>query len=182
MDKAQLAEIIVKKMMEIAGVSLRQDFAAIVGVKPPTLSKSIKEGRVPERWFGVMRKKFNVSKQDLLSTIDDIVEGQKVPGGSVDGQGVKNKTISNISYKASHNRQSDGSQQIVREGKNGQPYSKDDWHRRCSESFEVVFDWIAYRYGTDARAIERFKNKYLTTPLMNDPDFRQWLYSEDDEG
>jgi len=50
----ELAEIIVKKMMIIAGVKLKKELAGKLGIKPPTISTQIKKGQIPDGWFNTL--------------------------------------------------------------------------------------------------------------------------------
>lgn len=77
----QLAEIIIKKMREIAEVDSQVGLAKILGVKSPTISGSIKAGRIPDRWFDVFESKFKKTKDDICAglfrrSIDSYLEAR----------------------------------------------------------------------------------------------------------
>ena len=93
------------------------------------------------------------------------------------GGDIKTKTISGVEY----DRPGDQTSERAGETPPWAPYSSEDFYYRCFASFQVIFDWIAHKNGTDARAIESFKNKHIMKELMDNPDFRLWLYKEQQE-
>jgi len=82
----QLAEIIIKKMREIAEVDSQVGLAKILGVKSPTISGSIKAGRIPDRWFDVFESKFKKTKDDICAGLDSCFPFGGIDLSDLDGR------------------------------------------------------------------------------------------------
>ena len=63
---SQQAKIIIKKIMSAANIPTQKMLAEVLGISQPTITKTIKEGRVPDRWIEVIAKRFNIDKAMLL--------------------------------------------------------------------------------------------------------------------
>ncbi|MFA5706817.1 MAG: helix-turn-helix domain-containing protein [Candidatus Neomarinimicrobiota bacterium] len=156
---SELAEIIIKKMMVAAGVKMQKELATILGVQPPSISTQIKKGQIPDRWFGVIEKNYNVTRIELLK---DLPQERAV-------------TVADLSYREAHLQQNSPPAAAVSD--QVENYSPEAWKQLCLTHFGDLFDYIAEVYGNDPRAIERFKRD-LRSAL---PDYRLWLYGEEEK-
>lgn len=150
----QKAEIIIKNIMRKINVSTKAELARILGIAPATVTKTINEGRIPDRWIDKISEIAKINRDELL---------------------LNEKTISEIAYQESLLPPNAPGQQRI--GEHQDHYTPDAWRQFCLAHFGDLFDYIAEIYGRDARSIERFKRD-LRIAI---PDFRLWLYGEDEK-
>ena len=155
----QQAKIIIKKMKVFAEVGKDYELAGILEIKPGSMSGIVSTGKIPDRWFEIFEKKYRITKADLLKDLPQ----------------ERTTTIADISYAESQLPQNRPPLAAVSD--QGETYSPEAWKQLCLTHFGDLFDYIAEIYGNDPRAIERFKRD-LRAAL---PDYRLWLYGEEEK-
>jgi len=123
------------------------------------VSGAIARGKIPESWFDFIEKNYNVTRADLLK---DLPQERSV-------------SVADLSYGEAHLPQNKPPTATVSD--QAENYSPDEWRHLCLVHFSDLFDYISATYGSDARSIERFKRELRAAM----PDFRLWLYGEEEK-
>ena len=155
---SQQAKIIIKKIMSAANIPTQKMLAEVLGISQPTITKTIKEGRVPDRWIEVIAKRFNIDKAMLL------------PEPRID--------ISAISHREAAMQQN--TQQALCATEQDQKYaiSREKFKEQIAARFDPIFEWMADDFSCSAAQLEIFMTKFMAKFLAENPDYRYWLYAK----
>lgn len=165
MDQRPSARDIVLRMMDALGFKKQVQLAEKLGIKPPSISSAIKDGKIPDNWFDIVIEESGKTREELTRPLELIESGVRFSTAA------PTHVVADPGYLTDQDKC-----RAERE------IAGDTRQRRAQlvARFGLVFDFVEEVYGENQVAVEDFFDR-LKQLLMHEPDYRAWLYEKREE-
>lgn len=153
----QYPEIIIEKMVKKSGLTQNKFAEDILGIRGVNLSRAKKSGKIPDKWFELVKEKLGITKEELCETLQEkLIRSNKGTLTKSVGIGWRNEQPPTATEETA-------------------PIQ--DQLRRYDPlmiKFRHLFDFILDTYGDNQVAIDDFAER-LRQLLITDRDYNGWV-------